>query len=391
MGRFQGNFWLSYAPNAETRCGISLMDQERDTIGNPKSSQKGRIWQGNSPSTPQSSREQRLNQPHSSPDRQGIDATTVKTSSPADLSSDALPTLFELPDRTPEHLQRRRERSQLDVHDAHAGPPAGHVDPPSGNHSFLDQPGPTEPTNSRSALPGADPLSSESGSANESQAATEGQVTPDQKVAAFHDHSSSSSEDARAWWVIRSAIVMLVLMMVTLAFFSGRGFRGQGLPSDDRHVTDAEAAPETLAETIVMLDDPSTFPSASFKGLLPEPTALSGETDLPSYLADATLPAPSGSLGQPLAPSLSNEPNATTAGNLENPQDFPPIPSSPDAVVAFRAMEASVVENANNSDNLPAGMSDRLNLQDGLRYTDTPFPIGNLLEILSESEASEPQ
>ena len=68
--------------------------------------------------------------------------------------TESLPTLFELPDRTPEHRNKQRHSAQVAVHQAHSGPPAGHVDPPSGNHSHLRPHGPTPPDQPNATLPG---------------------------------------------------------------------------------------------------------------------------------------------------------------------------------------------------------------------------------------------
>jgi hypothetical protein len=196
---------------------------------------------------------------------------------------DAPPTLFELPDRTakssppptpatnprPFKLQELSGASgqyasgqyasgQYEIHDAHAGPPAGHVDPPSGNHSILAAVDPFTPD---SSAPQSDlaPVqdSSEQSRRDRSEAwRVDPDDSPEHNIAARGDWaagdgaagdgaagdwaagdgaSGNGNDDApierdgatatrpATWtWGGRAAVVSLMLFVGTVSFLSGR-------------------------------------------------------------------------------------------------------------------------------------------------------------------------
>lgn len=378
------------------------MDQERDTTDSSQSSRRGRFWREYGPTAPpgDTASPRDVQKPaHSLPPRPDEQQPRAPQSSGAadrlDRAEDALPILFELPDRTPEALERNRQSGQFTIHTPHAGPPASHVDPPSGNHSHLDFPGPTSPESSDSAAPNAfaAPDAPDQGPADASD-----ERQTEERIAAYSNHSMSWAESSRASWATRSAIVMLVLMMVTLAFFSGRGLNRFGGGAGPNSLTDAEA--DKLGETVVMItddyevsyddadrDELDPLPMAA---AAPESTSLVDNANGGDESDFADSPSSAGSLGLPATTASVTEATESFAGAVgENSQsDIPPIIGSNEAVVAFRANESTDIGSPDATDNLPSGMDSRLRLEDGLRYSDTPHAIGNFLEILKAWEES---
>ncbi|QEG02542.1 hypothetical protein Mal15_66630 [Stieleria maiorica] len=386
------------------------MDQEPDTTNHARSSRPGRFrpekptTRGTSASdAPQGTPEGSAsasgpgNEHHHSG---GFHEIPAPATDRVDPETEALPTLFELPDRTPEGLQRKRQSDPFFIHDAHNGPPASHVDPPSGNHSYLSHPEPFSPVGSDSALPGGADHGSDHGQGYISSPAEAAAPTEESRVAAFHGEPMKWAT-AKASWATRSAIVMLVLLLVSVAFLFGRSSNS---PSDPTQLTDVDG--DDLGETVVVItedfdisDDPSSSDpiqqiAATDDIVTPEVATQENQTPsteaLPSYIAEA--PTPSGGLGEPSA-SLPAEslPEEIAQALLDTPgplatDDIPEVPPSLDSnqsVVAYRSSETDAV-----SDPLPAGMEDRLRLEDGLRYSDTPYAIGNFLEILKAWEES---
>lgn len=416
---------------AETRCGLSLMDQERDTIGNDKSSQRKRFWRENPPLDLGSGGGKRDNRPIAEGASKGFHEIPAADSPPM---SEPLPILFELPDRTPEAVRKRKESPQFSLHNAHAGPPASHVDPPSGNHSHLVHTGPTSPAGSDSI--DADSDTSDVHGDPRLMHAPHGETLPedDHKVAAYHDETMSWSENAKSSWVVRSAVVFLMLAMVTLAFFSGRGLRPSGPQTGESLLSETDSGSVKVDESVVvMIDDIATledlasatgnasatdyssdspgqeildaianlppdesaFPAIPMADLLPEAFQQPADADLPSYIADSSKRLAAGTLGQPSASAphddaVSGQTFPTVDIAAAN-SGVPAIAPSAEAVVAFRTPEQNGIENGVRSNDLPSGMNDRLKLEDGLRYSGTPYPIGNFLEILQAWEASASQ
>ncbi|QDV88042.1 hypothetical protein [Planctomycetes bacterium TBK1r] len=390
------------------------MDQERDTTNNAKRSRPGRFRAEKSPKVARPSNAPQTPAPSYRGEFQEIpDPTAERVASAADL----LPTLFELPDRTPEGLLRKRDAARFSIHDAHSGPPASHVDPPSGNHSHLSHSGPISPVSSDSAMPGGIGQHSDS-DPSPLEPSRDGSESPDEsRVAAYRDESMNWAT-AKASWATRSAIVMLVLLMVTLAFFSGRGFNKTGTTEDPSRLTDADA--EDLGETIVVITEDIQLMDDSAAAEPPQTDSDNVSSTLiaqESHAADVStepVDAPTSSIADaPTPASMLGEPSAVLPGEFDlADQDIPPAPSanevpnippsfdSNQSVVAFRSGESPNVPPTAATDvdsdplpagNLPAGMEDRLRLEDGLRYSDTPYAIGNFLEILKAWEDSEQQ
>ncbi|WP_372898321.1 hypothetical protein [Stieleria sp.] len=382
------------------------MDQERDTTNNAKRSRPGRFRAEKSPKVARPSNAPQTPAPSYRGDFQEIpDPTAERVASAADL----LPTLFELPDRTPEGLLRKRDTARFSIHDAHSGPPASHVDPPSGNHSHLSHSGPISPVSSDSATPGGIGQHSDS-DPSPLEPSRGGSESPDEsRVAAYRDESMNWAT-AKASWATRSAIVMLVLLMVTLAFFSGRGFNKTGTTEDPSRLTDADA--DDLGETIVVITEDIQLMDDSAAAEPPQTDPDNAASTQIAQESHAAVPA-SSIADAPTPASMLGEPSAVLPGEFDlADQDIPPAPSanevpnippsfdSNQSVVAFRSGESPNVPPTAATDvdsdplpagNLPAGMEDRLRLEDGLRYSDTPYAIGNFLEILKAWEDSEQQ
>lgn len=368
------------------------MDQQRDTLGKEKSSRHGTF------------------------------------------DAESLPTLFELPDRTPEP-SKQRQIAQFAIHDAHNGPPAGHVDPPSGSQSHLRRHDPHSPSDPLGTLPGqhADGDSDDPASPNRPTPDPHDDATePETRLAAYRDEDSMRwAEVTSKTWVTRSSVIFLMLVMVTLAFLSGRGFRESSDSADSDDLNDLIVITEDLevidelasaAETPSGNDDsPITQPSTSHtpesqlaqQSHADEESAAAGGTDAsvfdlpetflsdsvepPSYVAELVTdnadasPEPESSLGAPAAVSdvnvADNMPAVPDTGTLPENTLSPSIEDVTDSVVAYRNPDQAA-DGTLGSDELPAGMESRLRLEDGLRYTDTPYPIGNFLEILKAWETS---
>ncbi|MDV6032649.1 MAG: hypothetical protein F9B45_21700 [Phycisphaera sp. RhM] len=394
------------------------MDQERDTTNNAKRSRPGRFRAEKSPKVARPSNAPQTPAPAYRGDFQEIpDPTAERVAAAADL----LPTLFELPDRTPEGLQRKRDAGRISIHDAHSGPPASHVDPPSGNHSHLSHSGPISPDDSDSAMPSGSAMPGGVGRRSDSDPSRiepprDGSKLQDEsRVAAYRDESMNWAT-AKASWATRSAIVMLVLLMVTLAFFSGRGFNKTGTTEDPSRLTDADA--EDLGETIVVITEDMPVMDDSAAAEPPQTDSDNASSTLiaqESHAADVsieTVDAPASSIADaPTPASMLGEPSAVLPGEFDvADQDIPHAPSASEvpnippsfdsnqSVVAFRSGESPSVPPTAATDidsdplpagTLPAGMEDRLRLEDGLQYSDTPYAIGNFLEILKAWEDSE--
>lgn len=387
------------------------MDQERDTIGNDKSSRRERFWRENTPT-----------EFGSGGKLPGRDMNPVPSnpvpSNPVHPSGEALPVLFELPDQTPEARQKRRESTQFRLHHAHTGPPASHVDPPSGNHSHLVHSGPKSPTDSDSPHPDSDVVPGESDHRLASPPTADVFPEPDHKIAAYHDDSPSWSDNIKkASWAARSAVVLVMLAMVTLAFFSGRGLRPtSSLRSNETLLSDSEMDADALDEsTVVMIDDIHTlgdFNDTADQDILDAITSLPSEEmlpqefepashhELPSYITNAPDQMVAGKLGEPSVsiPSTEYTNNQNLAGfpNTANEIAVPPLDRPTESIVAFREPGPTgpgLMGTGNTfvHDNLPSGMDDRLRLEDGLRYSDTPLAIGNFLEILKAWEETDMQ
>ncbi|WP_182866271.1 hypothetical protein [Stieleria mannarensis] len=394
------------------------MDQEPDTTNHARSSRPGRFR------PEKTTRDDRPGSPAGDANPNGTNKThrhsggfreiPAPPAEPLDSPAEALPTLFELPDRTPEGLQRKRQGGRFSIHDAHSGPPASHVDPPSGNHSHLSRPEPFSPVDSDSALPGGTGDNSDLGHDPMGPPADAGTPMEESRVAAFHG-APMKWASAKASWATRSAIVMLVLLLVSMAFLFGRSSNS---PNDPSQLADVDG--DELGETVVVItedfdisDDPSSTGlsqqiAATDDVVTPEVATQENQTPpaetLPSYIAEA--PTPSGALGEPSA-LLPAEPLPSDAlpaealpeeiaqALLDTPvtsatEDIPAVPPSLESnqsVVAYRTSETDAASDA-VSDPLPAGMEDRLRLEDGLRYSDTPYAIGNFLEILKAWEES---
>ena len=267
----------------------------------------------------------------------------------------------------------------------------------------------------------------------------------DQKTAAYRDAAVSWSDHVKASWVARSAVVFLVLAMVTLAFFSGRGLRPGTPQNGPSLLTKTDSSSESVDESVVvMIDDiemledlaspvgreapiasalsstpalssqnasdtagqeildaianlpqeESGFPAIPM-GELAQELQQPSDVDLPSYIADLNHRPTTGSLGKPSASDPDdNVPSHQTFPSDEFntvPSHVPSINSATDSVVAFRKHDQNGIDNAAVSNDLPTGMEDRLKLEDGLRYSKTPYPIGNFLEILQSWDASQLQ
>ena len=396
------------------------MDQDKDTINRAKHPRGRRHWLADdAPAAPQSAEAE----PEAMPE--------------------IPPTLFELPDRTPEALQKPKESPHFMVDEAHSGPPACHVNRPPGDFSEIEPPPAPEPSPFGPATPLVERPPSDVGSDHSYPVRIDSHPDaipdPEHRIAAFHDQSSTEDFRAKPAWGVRSAITLLVLAMVTLAYFSGRRSRPGKTEDDPERVAatsgdevlidvaaDFESEPETSFDA--KSDDPNADPLASevlvTEDILTEVASLPDSEDeaakveaseaetsaaVPSYVAEASIDSrnpdfaadidssfsqassersPDTALGEP---SLSDESASFVSGLYEMESvGFPNPLENGDATVAYRT-NAGAEDLPEPADDLPAGMDDRLRLEDGLRYTGTPYPIGNFLEILRNWEASDQQ
>ena len=179
-------------------------------------------------------------------------------------------------------------------------------------------------------------------------------------------------------------------------------------PTFTRDAADAAADPaaDPAADLLSRIEAAGTPPEFDEQPLPAIPDALLQEAvEPPSYVVDdssqpssgssssaGTLGAPSESmLGSveplPESPSQSLPDPAVAVSETPPTEATLPAPAIDDAsgMVAYRSDAAQQPA----ADDLPAGMADRLRLDEGVRYTDTPYPIGNFLKILEAWEASE--
>ncbi|MCO8123934.1 hypothetical protein NHH03_19475 [Stieleria sp. TO1_6] len=343
------------------------MDQERDTIGNSQNQQRGRFRPQLGESGP----------PYRRP------PTPPQGTRPA---AEPLPTLFELPDRTPEALLRRRG-GQASVHHAHSGPPASHVDPPSGDRSELQTSGPNSPTRSDAHASRFDFRALDDEAA---LPATAESVEPtESKRPAFFDGALQEVTNNVKSWGAWSAMIFLSLMMATLAFLSGRGMRSADSPEPRSQVS--QVAPSDsgeLSEFVVEITD-------DVEGTLEKIQIGTGEAEaarMAAQQADSDTEALAQVPGFDNAATKTNDdiaPGAPLDGLADQP--VPPVAKATNSVVGYRSQDSSAAEAEQSlADSLPpATLSESESPSHEFRYSNTPHPIGNFLEILKSWEAAE--
>lgn len=254
------------------------------------------------------------------------------------------------------------------------------------------------------------------------------------KVAAQRERSRLRWAEAPvAAWAARSAIGLLVFAMVAVAFLSGRGWRDQEQSADgrngdativngERSVGGAASVASADRDRIEIPGSPQAEPevssgaSAAVSGKAGEDLLVTGAgsrsgrqreaseqvaadesfadaAEPPSYVAQADTAATGGRDEAARGMLGAAEPSAeTAAGNITSQSmlDLPVMPSLDETggVVSYRDASGKPEE---AGEDLPIGMTDRLRPGNDLRYTETPHPIGNFLEILEAWEASERQ
>ncbi|MEM6469689.1 MAG: hypothetical protein AAF802_08965 [Planctomycetota bacterium] len=336
------------------------------------------------------------------------------------------------------------------LHEPHLGPPANHVRRPPDNQGSVRPQGPA-PHVPQAAQPATSTAwgSTKHVVVNDAESSVKGRV---RTAAYHDEGAPAWSESATAKWLTRTTMGVGMIALIALGYFYGRGTFSQGDSTDSDQVAFGEMDSEQMAyEQIVMelavqeehVEQPvadseagngsSPHPETSVAlrsndeiladiGSLPDDTgrALSvvaeessdnstnaslgtpttATSDLPTY-SPAIPEFPD--LGEDIPDSPSGLIEGTSAGPRNpGPLDDVPLGASPlDSTVAYRAEQLSQVDELNLTNpglknetpneplaDLPAGMADRLKLEDGLRYTNTPYPIGNFLEILEAWEAA---
>lgn len=405
------------------------MDYERDTTENGKSARRN--W--------------RRGKPTSNPSSDSVPAPPIEPSPAPEQPSGEIPTLFELPDCTSEGIHRRQEAQMhlYDLHRPHSGPPASHLDPPSGNFSKLTSPTPHTPEGTTPSLDIIDPCLANGENADH-VARSDTFESPDQppeRIAAYHpDDPPKWADSGRSAWHTRAGIGVLVFALLTLSYMFGKRSH---TPQNDNDATIAELTISEDDSVVMIADEILETPDAveqvaadvsdaessqiATAGVSPtdptiqpsdvDPLSSQSTDDLLARIADAaqSVPPPTNasneivgapplpitqpsrdSLSAPITAPLSSPltDDQTSAMESLNPESITEpqfgLDRSIDSVVSYREntqRDESAAEH--DEHDLPQGMADRLKLEDGLRYTDTPYPIGNFLEILKAWEASE--
>ncbi|MEO1528419.1 MAG: hypothetical protein AAFX06_23600 [Planctomycetota bacterium] len=331
------------------------MDQEPDTTGHPPSSPHFR-----------GERRPRAARPADQPAREAVQRPHLQAPPEPEL-----PTLFELPNLdplAPFSPAPAVDETQHVVHNRHSGPPAGHVDPPSGNQIPRDQvPSEPEPGDSLEFA----------GTREESRFDEESGPKAEDFRPAADVKLSGSMQRADGSWGGRSALVILMLVMVTLAFLAGRSLTRLRDATSESMI--ADEPPQSLQGR------DQVFADAEYES----------EMSVPSYIAEAeTVPevptmgpigiqteTQSGQTGSPTL-TLGEPTTAIVESTSDNP--FPgPIQTPPESVVTFRTDDSANVPAATIPTtplaDLPSGMNDRLKLEDGYVESNTPFSIEDFL------------
>ena len=361
-------------------------------------------------------------------------------------STELPPTLFQLPNRNTNQADTEPASSQFAIHQGHGGPPASHVDSPPGSQNQSNPSGPHPPLDSNSAIPNhgeideqgnylrhdvprvEEPIASQPNTA-ESQAA-QPRDSQQQQIAAYRDAPPMTwRQQSHTPWATRTVVVILVLLMATVSFFAGRGLdrsRGDGtdvVAEVDSKIGEQEIILDDLGETVVVIteepmasDDVVSSDNLSAEQIAAEdssieppaesdePESFDLESSPPSYIAETFEPelntdhnlldaTPSGAAEPQLAaPQIAAADTSLEEELAALANDIPELSDSIDSVVSYRTNEDIQPDQSEpvdeTTDKLPQGMADRLKLEDGLRYTSTPFPIGNFLEILRRWETS---
>ncbi|MEL6104458.1 MAG: hypothetical protein AAFU85_00415 [Planctomycetota bacterium] len=328
-----------------------------------------------------------------------MDDRAAKATSSTEPTRVDPPTLFELPNldplapfapQSPIDTQTPIDDVQHVLHNSHQGPPAGHVDPPSGNQIGRDQ-RPSSPAPS---------------GAIDSAAALQREAMTDPTERDFKSSEYSS-------WGGRSALIILMLIMVTLAFVAGQTLtqlRDRDATSESKLADDAA---ETAADSHLAQSENATRVSDAGYD-----SQYETEVVAPGYVAGPleTKIAAQSRVGSTPAnhPLTLGEPTIAVADSTSADLLPEPIPNSSSAVVGFRSSgdpppEPSVASSRSMSgapttssatstaplDDLPSGMGDRLKLEDGYVQSETPFSIESFLSeeglrMIAELDDPEP-
>ncbi|MEM0926905.1 MAG: hypothetical protein AAGJ83_12765, partial [Planctomycetota bacterium] len=346
---------------------------------------------------------------------------------------------------TPETSVRDEPRSSF-LHEPHLGPPANHVGRPPNSQGSPRSSGPV-PHLPQAALPAAQVYNADVSSTQPTTLPSN-----EERVVPFpNEQSPTWSESPRTTWATRATIGVGMIVVLTIGYVSGRGLNSStsvaespeertSMASDEIVVSlspqEADSTPkmaltttDSTPETSVAMrtqHDPSVEDDQSTDALdqqtagpalsdgigVPESTEASGgslgspttaTSELPTL--DTAVPAyppleldpehdrPAVSDASPYTPSVqsasvpsSSMENVDSTVAFRSPNESTPQQQAESASVS--ADSASEIEPEAMLDGLPSGMADRLKLEDGLRYTSTPYPIGNFLEILEAWEAS---
>lgn len=362
-----------------------------------------------------------------------------------------LPTLFELPDRSPEAIRAKQlplgDESAHALHQPHIGPPAGHFDTPPGSGQAGGRRFPRTPVTENDASPSIDEI--ESSQSQEIDrlniAATSDSGSAADRQATFGETSTFVAEatEENASWSGRAAMILLLMLMVTVAFVSGRGFhRSQSSAETDlvagtgsHSQNDVEVAEQELkvlvdlemqtSENLAPDDITSDFPPLLSDDPISEDVAdndlsntdRSAEADAAemdggiqngSAVASITPPTPANSTATGETPKSTDailaeiealamsDPESSLDANEGIPEqriasldplatDFSNLPNTS---ASQQPLPPSFDGPKFASDDLPSGMGDRLRLEQGIRYSQTPHAIGGFLDILKAWEAA---
>ncbi|MCC9599636.1 hypothetical protein LOC67_03610 [Stieleria sp. JC731] len=184
------------------------MDYDRDTTDSGKSSRRNRRGADSASSHPDHLH------PHTKPlgpNPSGQGAPTGE-----------IPTLFELPDCTSEGESRRRASRTIlyDIHSPHSGPPAGHIDPPSGNFSKLAS---TPPYTPDGHAPSVNFVDGDNPVPEYGPSGTDHDQPAPERIAAYHESAEPKwADDQRSVWPTRIGVTILVFILASLSFYFGR-------------------------------------------------------------------------------------------------------------------------------------------------------------------------
>ncbi|MEO1617472.1 MAG: hypothetical protein AAFV88_16590 [Planctomycetota bacterium] len=158
------------------------------------------------------------------------------------------------PETTPTGNSGSGSNAAIDVasgvylHEPHPGPPANHVGRPPGTHGSVRPWGP-QPQAPHVAIPAA---------ATPEQRADTNDAQP--RVAEFNDEAQPDwADSAQATWITRATIGVGMMFLLTVAYYSGRGYQRIREANEPKLVDDANVSP---GDDVIVMVNPDDFESA---------------------------------------------------------------------------------------------------------------------------------